>query len=111
MKKFASRRIGEKKAMQGGTSLVVVAIVSSISASASAACDTGMVKTNMRWQKEHNAEALQKIAQGCTLMRNGDQNAGWMLVVEGYKHGQRNPLAATLIDDCSPTEAFLAACD
>jgi hypothetical protein len=70
-----------------------------------------MVKTNVRWQKEHNAEALQKIAQGCTLMRNGDQNAGWKLVVEGYKHGQRNPLAATLIDGCSPTEAFTAACD
>lgn len=89
----------------------VVAIVASISAAAAAGCDTEILKSNMRSQKQNNPEAAQKIGQGCTVMRDGNQDTGWKLLVEGYKLGQRNPLAATLIDDCSPAEAFTAACE
>jgi hypothetical protein len=98
--------------MQGNViGFSVVAIVASVTASAATVCDTGILKSNMRWQKQNNPEAAQTIGQGCTVMRDGNQDTGWKLLVEGYKLGQRNPSAAMLIDDCSPTEAFQAGCD
>jgi hypothetical protein len=101
----------QETAMHGNiVGFAVVAIVASVSAAAAAVCEKEILTSNMRVQKETNPEAAQKIGQGCTMWRGGDQNTGWKLLVEGYKLGQRNPLAALLIDDCLPAEAFGAAC-
>ena len=42
----------------------VVAIVASISAAAAAGCDTEILKSNMRSQKQNNPEAAQKYWTG-----------------------------------------------